>query len=159
MTFTILIVCSGNSCRSPMAEGILHDFLVDKYGDRVRVHSAGTLGIFDVPAADMAIRVCRELEVDISSHRSKGVTTHMIAQADLILCMAYHHKADIISSFPPAESKTFLLKEFAGSSDPNLDVPDPIGGDYQIYTTSRDEIHKLIEMSLDRIEKRIQNEL
>lgn len=156
MPYTILFVCSGNTCRSPMAEGILRDFLIDKYGDRVVVKSAGTLGIVNSPAASMAIQVCRELEVDISGHLSQGLTPELVAEADLILCMAYHHKSDVLALFPEARSKTYLLKEFAQSADTNLEVDDPIGGSYTVYKRSRDDIYEHIKAALPEIEARIE---
>lgn len=156
MAFTILMVCSGNSCRSPMAEGMLHDLLIDQYGERVNVHSAGTLGINGAPATELAIQVCRELEVDISSHRSKGIKKEMILEADLILGMAYHHQSKILSLVPEAENKTFLLKAFANYSGSDMDIEDPIGGNYDVYKACRDEIYELLKESLSRIEKMIE---
>ncbi len=148
-TYTIMFVCSGNSCRSPMAAGLLQKKLFPEFNDRIQIHSTGTLGIDDNPATLNAIKVAKEKGVDISKHLSRGVRTKDMAKSDIIFVMAEHHKEYLDMHFPKFRENVFLLKMFSTGNDKprNTSIEDPIGGDLKIYRKTINEIDK----ELDRI--------
>ena len=150
---TVLIVCSGNLCRSPIAEGLLKGLLQDAKVQGVRVHSAGTLGIEGEPASAHGIEACeREKDIDIGDHRSKGLDRQMIEDADLIFCMAARHLAWIHQATPDIQVNAHLLKAYAGvPAELGWDVSDPVGMDYATYRTSCLELADLLETALPRM--------
>jgi protein-tyrosine phosphatase len=108
----ILVVCTGNICRSPMAEAFLRRALEDRLGDRSpRVRSAGVIGRPGVPAMEESVRAAAERGTDISKHVVTRLDARLIADADLIVTMAAEHRAEVVGAVPPAAAKTFTLKE------------------------------------------------
>ena len=126
----ILFVCTGNSCRSPMAEGLLKHMLGESREDEFNIISAGIAAPVGIKATPKAIEVMRNHDMDISGHRTRKLTNKEIEKADIILVMERSHKDAIISEVPDAGSKTFLLGGFKSAAidpDKNIDIPDPIG--------------------------------
>jgi len=108
----ILVVCTGNICRSPMAEGFLRDALIRRFGDRApRVSSAGTMGWTGSPASPESVIAAGERGSDIESHLARELQPSMIEGADLILCMAGEHREAVVADVPEAAPRTFTLKE------------------------------------------------
>jgi protein-tyrosine phosphatase len=108
---SILVVCTGNICRSPMAEGFLRDALQRRFGDAApMVSSAGTHGWEGSPATPEGVEVARELGVDTSMHRGRLLTEAMAQEADLLLCMASDHRDVLKDEFGMGE-RAFTLKE------------------------------------------------
>lgn len=118
----ILLLCTGNTCRSSIAEGILkHKLEHTSVGSRrPEVVSAGLSAFDGSPASDEAVRAMRERGIDISSHRAKNVTREMVSSADLILVMTLTHKRMTLDRFPEARGKVFTLKEYV-SKNSSLD--------------------------------------
>lgn len=142
----VLFVCSGNICRSPMAEGLARSYAARR--ERVlEARSAGTLGIVDRPADPAAIGVCAELGVDIGPHRSQAITPELVAWADYILVMEYAHAAWIRAKYPAVGEKLLLLGTFGTTAE----IADPIGGWRFQFRWSRDEIKKCVEAFVDRL--------
>ena len=109
---SILVVCTGNICRSPMAEGFLRDALRRRFGGRAPdVSSAGTMGWDGSPASPESVVAAGERGSDIESHLAREIRTPMIEGADLVLCMAGEHREAVIEAVPNAERRTFTLKE------------------------------------------------
>jgi protein-tyrosine phosphatase len=107
----ILVVCSGNICRSPIAEGLLRRALERRVGDDApHVSSAGTIAADGGPATDSSVVAARELGIDIAGHRARRLSASL-AGADLILCMAAEHRDAIAALAPSAADRTFTLKE------------------------------------------------
>jgi protein-tyrosine-phosphatase len=155
----VLFVCTGNTCRSPMAEGILRKMAEDKGAGNLEVTSAGTHGLPNAPASLFAMHVAGERGVDLSGHRSRRLTPEMIEQADLILAMSPEHLDHIRRIEGTAGHKTYLLKAFpqedpASNKGPEggvLSIEDPIGGSPEDYERSFREIEKEIKRIFPKI--------
>src|SRR5476649_2194056 len=123
---TILFICTGNVCRSPMAEALFRHATKGRGG--FRVFSAGIGAMDGQPPTPHSVTAMRELGIDISTQRSRMLTTELIRQADFIFGMTHGHVDTIALLYPPAAEKTFLLREFDESLDPyEKDISDPIG--------------------------------
>jgi protein-tyrosine phosphatase len=122
----ILAVCTGNICRSPMAEGFLREMLASRGVESVRVASCGVNGLEDSPAMPEGVQAMIENGIDISGHRARRLTAPMIREADLMLTMATEHRDAIVAQIGGAASRTFTLKEFARLLDQLPDRPAPV---------------------------------
>jgi RpiB/LacA/LacB family sugar-phosphate isomerase len=139
---TILFVCTGNVCRSPMAQGIFKKAVQGGH-DEYRVLSAGLGTSEGLPPSPNAIKAVQELGIDISDVRSRMLTPELVQQADYIFGMTHSHLDTILLLYPQAAEKTFLLREFDETLDPfEKDISDPIGGSYQVYLNCRDQIEQ-----------------
>src|SRR5512140_2776363 len=107
---TILFVCTGNVCRSPMAEGLFRQITHGR--PEYKVMSAGVGAVEGLPPSEFAVRALRELGIDISKQRSRMLTADLVNQADYIFGMTHSHVDAIIMLYPQAAEKTFLLREF-----------------------------------------------
>lgn len=128
---TILLVCTGNLCRSPMAVGLWREKLRrEGMGDKYQVRSAGIWAAEGLPAAAYAIQVMAERGIDISHHRGHNLTLEDVEEADLILTMTKSHKEIITNQYPQAAGKTYLLSEMVGRK---YDISDPYGSSLALY--------------------------
>src|SRR2546423_2940111 len=128
---TILFVCTGNICRSPMAEGIFRRAVEGR--GTYRVLSAGLGAMEGQPPSPYAIQAVRELGIDISGQRSRMLTPDLVQQADYIFGMTHSHIDTVMLLYPQAAEKTFLLREFDETLDIfEKDISDPIGGSQQV---------------------------
>ncbi|MCA1726880.1 MAG: hypothetical protein LC722_04280 [Actinobacteria bacterium] len=109
---SILLVCTGNICRTPMAEGFLREHLRQRFADpQIEVTSSGVIAQDGHPATDEGVQAAAEREVDVSSHRARRLHAGQIRHADLVLGMAEEHAEEIVKLVPDAAGKTFTLKE------------------------------------------------
>jgi protein-tyrosine phosphatase len=107
----VLVVCTGNICRSPIAEGFLRHLLTERGVDGVVVESAGVSGWEDSGAVPEAVEALHELGLDITAHRARRLSRAQIESADLVLALAGEHRAVIVRLCPSAAPRTFTLKE------------------------------------------------
>src|SRR4029077_20802247 len=134
---TILFVCTGNICRSPMAEGLFRQAV--KGRNDFRVLSAGGGAVGGVPPSDHAVQALKALGIDISRQRSRILTAELVQQADFIFGMTHSHVDAVTLLYPQSAEKTFLLREFDETlADYEADISDPIGGSYDVYVACRD---------------------
>jgi protein arginine phosphatase len=140
----VLFVCTGNTCRSPMAEAILRS----KQLPNVEVRSAGLYAMDGMDASAHAQAVLTENRIQ-HDHRSRFLSEQDVVWATYILTMTAGHKAAILQNFPEASAKTFTLKEFAGEGAG--DVFDPYGGNKDIYRETFQELEKTIEKIIDKL--------
>lgn len=145
----ILFVCTGNTCRSPMAEGLLKKMWPQRQGDEIKIGSAGTSALPGLQAASLAQKIMKEKGVDISYHESKSLNQKMVKEADLILVMEKVHKNKVLDLSSSAEGKVFLLKEFALGAEE--EIPDPGGGSEESYRECVREIEKSIEAMMKKL--------
>ncbi len=149
---TVLFVCTGNVCRSPMAEGIFRHAIQGR--GNYRVLSAGLGAMDGQPPSPYAVQAVKELGIDISSQRSRMLTPDMVQQADYLFGMTHSHVDTVTLLYPQAAEKTFLLREFDETLDAfEKDISDPIGGSYEVYMNCRDQIEQGIVSLLRFIEQ------
>ncbi|MDU5079812.1 low molecular weight protein arginine phosphatase [uncultured Tissierella sp.] len=142
----VLFVCTGNTCRSPMAEGILKSIAKEKKLS-LEVKSAG-ISVFDGDNASRnSIEAMKKIGIDISKHKARQLHRDLVDEADLILTMSKPHKEIIISNFPSAKDKIFALLEYVYKID--KDIADPYGGNLLLYEHTREEIYKAIKKIID----------
>ncbi|MEO0085957.1 MAG: hypothetical protein ABIK37_04940 [candidate division WOR-3 bacterium] len=125
--FSVLVVCTGNSCRSPMAAGMLSRMLS---GERVLVGSAGTDAPEGSPATKFAVEVAAEMGADITAHRAQQLSLEMIEAADLILVMERYHEEWVVARAPDARSRVRFI---AGYPQGGGEVADPVGRSLEFY--------------------------
>src|SRR3989338_3359535 len=148
----ILFVCTGNSCRSVMAEGLFRKFVEDRVEDFI-VESAGISAMDGFPPTDQTIRVMKEEVVDVSDHLSQRLTLEMIEASHKIFVMEKFHKDWILRYAPEAEPKVMLLTEFSSKAGNghmgDIDIPDPIQMSEHFYknilTIIRQCVQKIAE--------------
>lgn len=147
----ILFVCTGNSCRSVMAEYMLRSRLAGR--DDVEISSAGTGVFIQSGASAETLSVLREEGVDAARHRSQAISTILLKKADLIFVMTQTHRLQVLDRVPEVEKRVYLLKEFASISPGyygDMDIPDPIGRSHKDYkdclAVIKQAIHKIIEL-------------
>ena len=149
---TILFICTGNVCRSPMAEALFRRATAGR-GD-FRVLSAGLGAMDGQPPTQHSVTAMRELGVDISAQRSRALTANLLQQADYVFGMTHGHVDTIGLLYPAAAEKTFLLREFDESLDPfEKDISDPIGSPFDVYVNCRKQIEQGIASILKFMEQ------
>jgi tRNA threonylcarbamoyl adenosine modification protein (Sua5/YciO/YrdC/YwlC family) len=149
---TVLFVCSGNTCRSPMAEAIARRIIADRLNVHpddlekrgISVISAGSFALPGAKATPAAVEAVKALGGDLSKHRSRPLSVELIHQADVIFTMSRNHANAVTALVPAASEKTKTL-------DPDQDIEDPIGGDESLYRELAAQLRGLIEKRLESL--------
>jgi protein-tyrosine-phosphatase len=145
----ILLVCTGNTCRSAIAEGLARKLIIERGLSDVEVQSAGTSAWDGAPASDGALLVGMERSLDLSQHRAQTLTRDLIGDADLVLAMGPHHLERIEAL--GGSGKAYLLTDFASRGASIRPVNDPIGGELEMYRSTADELEQEVRRVFDRI--------
>jgi len=142
----ILFICTGNSCRSVMAEWLLKKKLHDLGRKDVEAASAGIMMTGGMSATEMTKELLAKEGIDASSHHSRGITGGMLKKSDIILVMERLHEERALAMAPEVKNRLFLLKEFAKiEDDNNIDVEDPMGQPQEFYARTFYKIKEAIE--------------
>ncbi|MEX2215799.1 MAG: Sua5/YciO/YrdC/YwlC family protein [Phycisphaeraceae bacterium] len=149
LRWTMLLVCSGNTCRSPMAEAIAKNMISTERGIKadeleaagVRILSAGAFTTSGMPAAHEAIDAMNKIGIDLSQHRSRSLSPELIHEADVIYTMTNNHRDAVLNFDREAADKTFTL-------DPNGDIDDPIGGSLTVYQRCAELIRRRLDLRI-----------
>lgn len=145
-SYRVTFVCTGNTCRSPMAEAVARKWLEERGIDAITVASAGILAGEGHPASDGARWAASERGLDLDSHRASLLTAEMIAASDLILTMGQSHRRVVEDQ--GGEGRTHRLRDYAGEHG---DVQDPFGGPDHVYDATFREIQALVGRAMERI--------
>ncbi|QGU00720.1 hypothetical protein SYNTR_2126 [Candidatus Syntrophocurvum alkaliphilum] len=148
---TVLFVCTGNTCRSPMSQALFLKYLRQSSlnSNDFKVYSAGIYAMDGMPASEEAIKTLEKEGIDLSNHQSRVIDDKLIKKADLILTMTRNHKELLIDQYPYKADYIFTLSDY--SQDIEEDVVDPFGQDRQAYYECYLQLKGLIQKTIKKL--------
>ena len=156
MADTILVVCTANICRSPMAAGLLRHALAGQPEPlrSLKVESAGVAARHGERVSENSVVALRKVGIDIASHASQPITQAMLNRAVAVLCMTESHRAMIQLQAEPPPKHIYLFREFMPQKG-DKEIPDPFGGPLKLYELARDEMVEAIPSLLEFLTTRV----
>jgi len=146
-------VCTGNTCRSPLAEALLRE-QARRRGIAVVVGSAGTYATEGAPAAEHSVRAARQRGADLGGHRARRLSAEMTAAADVVVAMSREHLA-MVRPWAGPSTRTSVVTDFLPPDHPwrGKPIPDPLGGDWRAYEGVARLLEECVSAMLERIEE------
>jgi protein-tyrosine-phosphatase len=156
MADTILVVCTANICRSPMAAGLLRHALAGQPEPlrSLKVISAGVAARHGERVSENSVIALRKVGIDISQHTSQPLTQDMLNEAAAVICMTESHRAMIQLQAEPPPKHIYLFREFMPQKG-DKEIPDPFGGPLKLYELARDEMVEAIPSLLEFLKTRV----
>ncbi|WP_230087761.1 low molecular weight protein arginine phosphatase [Alicyclobacillus mali (ex Roth et al. 2021)] len=155
-TMHILFVCTGNTCRSPMAAAFLRT-LAEEGALDWKVDSAGLMAMEGAPMTEHAAQALARRQIAGGGHAAKRLTREMLREADLILTMSRSHRQALVDVFPELAGKVHTLYAFAHEvpEDQSQDVVDPFGGGEEAYEACAEHLADLVQRAFARLTRRV----
>jgi len=150
MAMRILFVCTGNTCRSPLAEAIARKVAIERGHAEIETASAGTSAWEGAAASDGSLLIALERHMDLSQHRAQQLSRALVESSDLVLAMGPHHLERILAL--GGEGKAYLLTDYASHGAEARAITDPIGGELSVYRATADELEQEIRRVFDRLD-------
>jgi len=148
----ILFVCTGNTCRSPMAVGIMKDLIKKEKLNIEDVKSAGLIAREGMPVSENSVKALEKFGIDISKYKASVIKEEDLEEADIILTMTSDHEDMILQAMPKYSQKVFTLSDYV--DDSREDISDPYGGSQKEYDITADIILEKLKKLIEKLKKK-----